>query len=154
MSLPTILPNHESISKFFQKHRLSLYVSKPVLQHIQTFIVASTAKGYRGKVVDLAEFSPRHRTSLGHFLSEGAWDESYLQRIVKQESLGFVVRLAEQTEQPLFVIHDDTVCEKTKPSSQAERPIEQADFHYSHLKGRSVWGHQVQATMVNVETTP
>jgi hypothetical protein len=148
MSHLAILPNHESISHFLEKHRFSFYFSKPVLRHIKTFIVASTAKGYRGKVVDLAEWSSRHRTSIGHFLSEGVWNEAYIQRIVKQESLRCVIRHSKQTEQPIFVIHDDSVCEKTKPSSRAERPIEQAGFHHSHLKKKCVWGHQVQATMV------
>ncbi|ACL22100.1 IS701-like element ISDha16 family transposase [Desulfitobacterium hafniense] len=148
MSHSTILPKNEAMFNFFKSHRLPLYFSKPVLRHIQEFIVAATAKGYRGKIVDIAEWSSVHRTSIGHFLSHGVWDESYIQKIVKQESLQFVVAHSQKTEQPIFVIHDDTVCNKTKPSSQAQRPIEQADFHFSHLEGKSVWGHQVQATLV------
>ena len=148
MSHSAILPNNESMFNFFKSHRLPLYFSKPVLRHIREFIVAATAKGYRGKVVDIAEWSSVHRTSIGHFLSDGVWDESYIQKIVKQESLQFIVSLSQNTEQPMVVIHDDTVCNKTKPSSQAQRPIEQADFHFSHLEGKSVWGHQVQATLV------
>lgn len=50
--------------------------------------------------------------------------------------------------EPLFVIHDDTIAQKTKPSSQARSPIEQAGFHHSHLLGKVVWGHQVQATVL------
>ena len=148
MSHSAILPNNDAMFNFFKSHRLPLYFSKPVLRHIQEFIVAATAKGYRGKVADIAEWSSFHRTSIGHFLSQGVWDESYIRKIVKQESLQFVASHSKDTEQPLFVIHDDTVCKKTKPSSQAQRPIEQADFHYSHLEGKSVWGHQVQATLV------
>lgn len=152
MSHVAIVPNHEKMFNFLRSRRLPLYFSKPALQHIQEFIIASTAKGYRGKVVDIAEWSPSHRTSIGHFLSHGVWDETYLQRIVKKESLDFVIKHAKQIEEPLFVIHDDTVCEKTKPSSQAKRPIEQTGFHHSHLKGKRVWGHQVQATMVQCGT--
>lgn len=148
MSHSAILPNNEAMFNFFKSHRLPLYFSKPVLRHIQEFIVAATAKGYRGKVTDIAEWSSFHRTSIGHFLSHGVWDESYIRKIVRQESLQFVLSHSKDTEQPIFVIHDDTVCKKTKPSSQAQRPIEQTDFHYSHLEGRSVWGHQVQATLV------
>lgn len=68
MSHSAILPNNEAIFNFFKSHRLPLYFSKPVLQHIQEFIVAATAKGYRGKVADIAEWSSVHPTSLGHFL--------------------------------------------------------------------------------------
>ncbi|TWH56975.1 DDE family transposase [Desulfitobacterium sp. LBE] len=148
MSLNSILPNNEAMFNFFKSYRLPLYFSKPVLRHIQEFIVAATAKGYRGKVVDIAEWSSVHRTSIGHFLSDGVWDASYIQKIVQQESLHFVVSHSKETEQPLFVIHDDTVCNKTKPSSQAQRPIQQTEFHFSHLEGKSIWGHQVQATLV------
>lgn len=148
MSHTAILPNNEAMFNFFKGHRLPLYFSKPVLRHIQEFIMAATAKGYRGKIVDIAEWSSVHRTSIGHFLSKGVWDESYIQKLVKQESLHFVVSHSQKTAQPIFAIHDDTVSNKTKPSSQALRPIEQADFHFSHLEGKSVWGHQLQATIV------
>ncbi|CDX00720.1 Hypothetical protein DPCES_0833, partial [Desulfitobacterium hafniense] len=83
MSHSTILPKNEAMFNFFKSHRLPLYFSKPVLRHIQEFIVAATAKGYRGKIVDIAEWSSVHRTSIGHFLSHGVWDESYIQKIVK-----------------------------------------------------------------------
>jgi len=133
MSHKAILPNNNAMINFFKSHQLPLYFSKPVIRHIQEFITAATAKGYRGKIVDFAEWSSCHRTSLGHFLSYGAWDESYIRRIVKKESLQFVCSQSKYTEQPVFVIHDDTVCKKTKPSSQAQHPIEQADFHfYNH----------------------
>lgn len=47
------------------------------------------------------------------------------------------------------MIRDDTVCNKTKPSSQAQHTIEHRQiFIFSHLEGKSVWGHQVQATLV------
>ncbi|NUU58943.1 hypothetical protein HPT30_00780, partial [Paenibacillus sp. JW14] len=54
---------------------------------------------------------------------------------------------SKRTAEPLFVIHDDTIAQKTKPSSQARFPIEQAGFHHSHLQGKVVWGHQVKATV-------
>ncbi|MEW4237327.1 hypothetical protein Q0N71_32035, partial [Bacillus thuringiensis] len=37
---------------------------------------------------------------------------------------------------------DDTVCEKTKPSSQAIFGMQGAGFHHSHTKGKRVWGHE------------
>nr|WP_240414675.1 hypothetical protein [Paenibacillus periandrae] len=78
-------------------------------------MAAATAKGYRGKVIDLTEYSDRHRMTLGHFLAEGKWDEAVLQNKVKTESL---------------------------------LQVEQIGFQHSHLEGKVVWGHQVQATVV------
>ncbi|MCM3701661.1 transposase [Paenibacillus macerans] len=50
---------------------------------------------------------------------------------------------AQQDQSPIFVILDDTLCEKTKPSSQATHTIQGASFQYSHLKGQNVYGHAV-----------
>jgi hypothetical protein len=57
-----------------------------------------------------------------------------------------VVQVSRETEEPLFVIHDDTIAQKTKPSSQAQSPMERTGFHHSHLLGKVVFGHQLQAT--------
>lgn len=53
------------------------------------------------------------------------------------------------TRQPIFVSTDDTVNKKTKPSSQAESPIEKASFHHSHLLGKTVWGIKSLLSMIN-----
>ncbi|MBJ6361635.1 IS701 family transposase [Paenibacillus sp. MAHUQ-46] len=148
MSHTAIVPDHDTLRNYLLQHRLPLYYSKPVVAHIETYMAAATAKGFRGKVVDLAEYSDRHRTTLGHFLAEGKWDETVLQNKVKAESLRQVVEIPHHAAEPLFVIHDDTIAKKTKPSSQAKSPIEQTGFHHSHLEGKVVWGHQVQATVV------
>ncbi|MBJ6362343.1 transposase [Paenibacillus sp. MAHUQ-46] len=71
-----------------------------------------------------------------------------LQNKVKAESLRQVVEIANRTGEPLFVIHEDTIVKKTKPSSRAASPIERTGFHHSRLEGKVVWGHQVQATVV------
>ncbi len=44
---------------------------------------------------------------------------------------------------------DDTISSKTKPSSRALHPIEDAYFHQSHLKGRQDCGHQAVAVMLS-----
>ena len=40
--------------------------------------------GYRGKTVDFARYSDRHRTSLVHFLNKGKWDSSALETSLRQ----------------------------------------------------------------------
>lgn len=148
MSHIAMVPEPTAIRNYLLQHRLPLHFSKPVLAHLETYMTAATAKGFRGKVTDLAEYSDCHRTTLGHFLAEGVWDETVLQDKVKTESLRQILETSRRTVEPLFVIHDDTIAQKTKPSSQARFPIEQAGFHHSHLLGKVVWGHQVQATVL------
>ncbi|GEM_PF-2822036 len=70
MSHTAIVPDHASLRNYLLQHRLLLYYSKLVLAHIRTYITAATAKGFRGKVVDLAEYSDCHRTMICHFLAE------------------------------------------------------------------------------------
>lgn len=143
-----IVPDHAELRNYLLQHRLPLYFSKPVLKHIETYVAAATAKGFRGKVVDLAEYSDCHRTTLGHFLAAGKWDEAVLQNQVKTESLRQVVQASRQTSEPMFIIHDDTIAQKTRPSSQAQAPMALTGFHHSHLLNKVVWGHQIQATVV------
>lgn len=70
-----------------------------------------------------------HRTTYGKFLSQGAWDEAYVWRSIRKQSVQLVYQEARKHGLPLFVIHDDTIAEKTKPSLQAKSPIEKAQFH-------------------------
>lgn len=76
MSHSDIIPKHTAIRNYLSQHRLPLYFSKPVMAHIETYMVAATAKGFRVKIVDLAEYSDCYRTTLGHFLAEGKWDKA------------------------------------------------------------------------------
>lgn len=49
---------------------------------------------------------------------------------------------------PIYVIADDTICEKTVPSSKAEQPISGCGFHRSHLENKTVYGHQFVTVMM------
>ncbi|MFR8492214.1 MAG: hypothetical protein ACLVC1_00865 [Mediterraneibacter gnavus] len=59
------------------------------------------------------------------------------------------IRKQARTGKPVFCIVDDTIASKTKPSSQALHPIEDAYFHQSHLKGKQDYGHQAVAVMLS-----
>ena len=60
-----------------------------------------------------------------------------------------IYREAALTGKPVFCIVDDTISSKTKPSSKALHPIEDAYFHQSHLKGKQDYGHQAVAVMLS-----
>jgi hypothetical protein len=154
MSRTSILSDDETIHNFISKLHLPLYFSRPVNQHIADFIAGATQKGYHGKITDLVElsFSSCHRTTFGHFLAKGFWNESYLWKAMKKQVLLNIKQLAKQEKTPTFIIHDDTIAKKTKPSSQAIHPIEATDFHFSHLECKTVWGHQLLCTMIATDS--
>ncbi len=144
----SILANNELINKFFEETRLDFYYTKTVVKHLKEFIVAATSKGFTAKTIDIAEVSVNHRTTIGHFLNKGVWDKKYVDNVIKKEVIRFMLNQSNNSGQPIFVSTDDTVNKKTKPSSQAKSPIENASFHHSHLLGKTVWGHQVLTTMI------
>lgn len=112
-------------------------------------IIAIFSRGYKGKVVDAARHSASHRTSIAHFLNRGKWNEGKLEEILKAAVVQVIYGEAERTGQPVFCIVDDTIASKTKPSSQALNPIDDAYFHQSHLKRKQDYGHQAVAVMLS-----
>lgn len=144
----TIMPNTSTIDKFFKNFNLPLYLGKTAVKHVKSFFKAAVTKGFNAKVTDIAEQSTHHRTTLGHFLNKGVWDETLIERRIKQQVLKRSLKMSSKMDQPLFVIHDDTVCVKAKPSSQAHTPIQGTGYHFSHLEGKPVWGNQLLATML------
>jgi len=150
MSHKNSLSEKSPICQFLFSLGFFLYFSKPVLKHVEQFIKGSTQKGYKGTVTDIVLLSLAncHRTTLGKFLSEGVWNINLAWKGIKK----FVVRTVfecSSSKSPIFVIYDDTIAEKTKPSSQATSVIQQAAFHHSHLKGKQVYGHQLLTTMLS-----
>ena len=105
--------------------------------------------GYHGKTIDFEKHSPCHRTTVAHFLNKGKWDDAMLEDILKSTVIQFIYKEAQQSGKPVFCIVDDTISSKTKPSSRALHPIEDAYFHQSHLKGKQDYGHQAVAVMLS-----
>ena len=74
---------------------------------------------------------------------------SFLTRPIKMCIRDSIYSEAARTGKPVFCIVDDTIASKTKLSSQALHPIEDAYFHQSHLKGKQDYGHQAVAVMLS-----
>ncbi len=144
-----MLSNNSLVNNFFNKNNFNLYYTKTAIKHIKEFVVAAVSKGFKAKTTDIAEYSSNHRTTIGHFLSKGKWAEKHIDKIIKKRILNFMISNSNNNNEPIFVSTDDTVNKKTKPSSQAKSPIEKGSFHHSHLLGKTVWGHQVIATMIS-----
>jgi hypothetical protein len=146
------IPKESAIEKYLFKLDFLFYFSKPVVRHMVNFIKGSVQKGYKGTVTDIVQLSIAncHRTTFGKFLSQGVWEAEYAWDAIREAVASFVKKVNRQTQKPIFSIIDDTIATKTKPSSQAEKPIQAADFHHSHLENKSVWGHQFLTMMLSV----
>ncbi|MGL5086733.1 MAG: IS701 family transposase, partial [Clostridium sp.] len=147
-----IISNELSIYKFFKQLNFDLYLTKPQLSHLENMMNAMITKGFNGKISDVAELSPaRHRTSCTRFLSSSSWDEFFLERSLKSYIVELIWAKSQESNQPIYFIIDDTISEKTKPSSKAKNPIEKCSFHNSHLKGKNVYGHQILVSLLSCD---
>lgn len=139
----------ETIYNMLKKINLTEKLSKLYISHIMTIMIAIFSIGYRGKTVNFETHSVHHRTTIAHFLNKGKWDETIVENILKEEVRKLIYEEAQCTGKPVYLIIDDTISSKTKPSSKAKHPIEDAYFHFSHLKKKSDYGHQAIAVMLS-----
>lgn len=143
------IPMNSLLRKFLSENNFFFIYSESILKHLMAFLIAMSLKGFRAKMVDIAESSDYHRTTLSYFLCRGKWDEKPLKEFIKSYALQYIQSVSTDIGKPMFVSIDDTVNIKSKPSSKAQRPIEGAEYHYSHLENKQVWGHQAVAVMVS-----
>ena len=120
-----------------------------MINHFMSILISIFLSGYHGKTTDFAKNSSCHRTTIAHFLNSGKWDESLLSDTLKRPVIEIIYSEAALTGKPVFCIVDDTIASKTKPSSRALHPIEDAYFHQSHLKGKQDYGHQAVSVMLS-----
>lgn len=110
------------------------------------------SKGFKVKISDIAELAPaRHRTSITRFFSNSSWDEKLLTTSLRAYIVELIWAISRESRQPIYFIIDDTISEKTKPSSKAKNTIEKCSFHNSHLKGRNVYGHQILVSLLSYD---
>jgi len=147
-----ILTLKEQIGKFFFAKHLDFLTSVPQ-RRLQEIILSSCTRGNSGKLTDYSEVFPVHRTTYGHFLSKGKWNEEEVAKTQERESFQTISELAKSRKAPVFISIDDTVISKTRPSSRAKRPTEGTGWHYSHLEGKLVYGYQVHAAIISTRGT-
>ena len=142
---------HHSSFIYNQLKKLNLCksYSNRVINHLMSILISIFITGCHGKNTDFAKNSSCHRTTIAHFLNSGKWDDSLLSNTLKRSVIEIIYSEAARTGKPVFCIVDDTIASKTKPSSQALHPIEDAYFHQSHLKGKQDYGHQAVAVMLS-----
>ena len=127
---------HESkeICNRLRENNLIGTISEYALGYIMSILITAFSCGYRGKTVDIARNSDRHRTSVSRFLTGDKWDDSALEEAMRKLVIEIIYEESRKSGMPILFIVDDTISSKTIPSSKASHPIEAASFHFSHLK--------------------
>jgi hypothetical protein len=145
-----IITNNKSILKFLITLRITLLLTLPQQKHFVNLIQVFMMDGFRGKTNNIAELChiKVHRTSIGHYLNESPWSDDLVKQTYNRYVLEEIQRLSKATLQPVYVVADDTVSEKTRPSSKAKNPTQKCVFVYSHLKKKTVYGHQFVGIML------
>lgn len=148
----SIIANEFSLDNFFKQLKCDLFLTKPQQHHMKSIMNAMISIGYNGKIGDVSKLaSSKHRTSITRFLSDSPWNESLLTSSLKSFVLELIWSKSRETKKPIFFIIDDTISEKTKPSSKATNVIEKCSFHSSHLKGKTVYGHQILVSLLSCD---
>ena len=120
-----------------------------VVKHIMSILISVFCYGYKGKATQFEHSSPCHRTTIAHFLNAGKWNSDSLESTLKARVIKLIYEEAQKSGEPIYCYVDDTISSKTKPSSQALHPIEDAYFHQSHLKRQQDYGHQAVGVMLS-----
>lgn len=130
--------------------RITLLLTLPQQKHFVNLIQAFMMDGFKGKISNVPQLCHVriHRTSIGHYLNKAPWNDDLVKQAYNRYVLTQIHQLSLSTGLPVYVIADDTVSEKTKPSSKAKRPIQKCKFVYSHLKNMQVYGHQFVGVML------
>ena len=139
----------ETIYNSLKENNLIDTISEYALGYIMSILISIFSQGYKGKTVDIARNSERHRTSISRFLRSDLWDDNALEIAMKKTVINTVYEESKRSGKPVLFIVDDTISSKTKPSSKAIHPIEGAYFHFSHLKKKQDYGHQAVSVMLS-----
>jgi len=139
----------EDICKTLNVLQLRKVLSDVYLEHLKAIIHSVFMLGYKGKVVNTALFSEKHRTSVSHFLNNGKRNDLQFEKALKRQVIDRIYGESRKSGEPIFCIVDDTIASHTKPSSQAMHPIEAAYYHQSHLKKRPDYGHRAVGVMLS-----
>lgn len=141
--MANIIAGRKAVSKFFYQYGFGENLSSVPQKRLAEIICGLAMKGNQSRTSDFAELKQGFRTTYGHFLSKGKWDEQAVSWNQQEKSFQKAAELAQEKQVPLYLSIDDTVIEKKRPSSRATRPMEGTGWHYSHLKGKQVFGYQV-----------
>jgi len=148
-----MIAGKEETGKFFFRFGFESILTSVPQRRLGEMLIGLAMKGNQSRTTDFAELKQCSRTSCGHFLSTGKWDEAKISEKQRQEGFRTVSELAQERDAPVYLSIDDTMVEKKKPSSKAKRPMEGTGWHYSHLEGKLVFGYQIFGAHISTGNT-
>ncbi len=98
----------QTIYNLFREMKLCEVFTHKIIVHMMGIMIAIFSRGYKGKTVDVARCSARHRTTIAHFLNQGKWNDGKLEEILKAV-VQVIYGEAERTGKPVFCIVGDTI---------------------------------------------
>ena len=80
----------KEICNRLRENNLMETISEYALGYIVSILITTFSYGYRGKTVDIARNSERHRTSISRFLRYGKWDDSVLEKAMRNVVINII----------------------------------------------------------------
>ena len=120
--MANIIAGRKATGKFFYQYGFGEKLSSVPQKRLTEIICGLAMKGNQSRATDFAELNQGYRTTYGHFLSKGKWDEQKVSQQQQAQALRKADELAGAKCAPIYLSIDDTVIEKKKPSSRATRP--------------------------------
>lgn len=144
--LPTkMITEKRDILKFIKEIKIDIYLTKIQKLYFILIIMSFAISGSCNKIKNISNmyFVNKHKTSIGRFLSKSIFDIEKIINIYQKYIRKVILNISIITKNPIEAIIDDTVLEKTKPSSKAKNPSEKCGYHHSHTKDKRVYGYQI-----------
>jgi hypothetical protein len=140
-----IVNEKDKIDKFLEKLNIKFYLTPIQVRNLVIYMYFYFEISFNGKIKNITNvyFCNTHRSSINRFLTSSPWDEEKILSVLKKDVIKSIQNISMETGQPIQLIIDDTITEKTKPSSKALNTTEGTQYHFSHTKGKSVFGHQI-----------
>lgn len=140
-----IITEKKDIIKFIKEIKIDIYLTNIQKIYFTLIIMSFAMSGSCNKIKNISNmyFVNKHKTSIGRFLSKSIFDIEKIINIYQKYIRKIILNISLITKNAIETIIDDTVLEKTKPSSKAKNPSEKCGYHHSHTKGIRVYGYQV-----------
>jgi hypothetical protein len=148
-----IINEFQALVNFFNELNITENFLKPQIKNMMAFIVSMMLDGFHGKLINVSDFALNTtRTPITRFLNSMAWDDQMLLNAMQQYAIKRIWEKSVETGKPIYIIIDDTIAEKTKPSSKVQHPtIAGCSFHRSHLKQETVYGQQFVSILLECD---
>lgn len=141
----TSIPNNSEILNYINS--LNLDFSKPQVNHLKNLVTGIISINSKRNISNLSNtvLNSKDRSCVTKFLNNSPWNEEPLS-ITRLNNI--LTQVKPKANEPIFIAIDDTVIAKSKDTKH----IEALGYHFSHTKGKSVWGHCIVSSQLITKT--